>query len=394
MPLYQYQAIDNEGKKRSGLMEGVSESDVKGKLRGQRMMVMQLTEKKAASSRQNLRGDDLVGFTLQLSQLVNAGIPLYESLLAIEEQYRSEPYHRILLSLCEQIKAGTSLSEAMSNYPQSFDKLYCAMVMAGESIGALDMVLRELAGLLEKKAKLKKQIVTAMVYPSILAVFAFLVILLLLGFVIPSIEQIFIGRELNTFTTIVLGISRFFRSYWWLCFGLLGGLVTYLVLGIRSKAGKLWMERNFLKVPFIRTLMVQAAVARFSRTMETLQRGGLTIMDSLRISRGVMGNIVLEEEIARAEERIIEGSSLSAEIGKSEWFPPIVPRMLSVGEDSGTTVAMLGRVADMYEADLEKTLQRVMALAEPVILIIMGVVIGVILLAILLPLTDVSSFAT
>lgn len=394
MPLYQYQAIDKEGKKRYGLMEGTSESDVKGKLRGQGVMVTQLAEKKSASSKQNLRGDDLVGFTLQLSQLVSAGIPLYESLIAIEEQYRAEPYHRILLSLCEQIKAGAPLSEAMGNYPQSFDKLYCAMVRAGESIGALDMVLKELAALLEKRAKLKKQIVTAMVYPSILAIFAFLVILLLLGFVIPSIEEIFIGRELNAFTNMVLGISRFFRSYWWLCLGLFGGLVTYLIISVRSKAGKIWLERNLLKVPFIKTLVLQASIARFARTMETLQRGGLTIMDSLKISRQVMGNVVLEGEISRAEERIIEGSSLSAEIGKSEWFPPLVSRMLSVGEDSGSTIAMLGRIADMYEGDLEKTLQRVMALAEPVILIIMGVVIGVILLAILLPLTDVSSFAT
>jgi len=392
MPLYDYQAIDSKGKNRSGLIEGADEKDARAKLRGQGVMVTKLTEKGAATSKQNLKGDDLFAFTLQLSQLVGAGVPLYESLVAIEEQYRTEAFHPILMSLCEQIKGGATLSDAMSNYPLSFNRLYCALLTAGESVGALDLVLRELSELLAKQSKLKKQVSTAMIYPAILASFSLLVIVMLLGFVVPSIEGIFVDRNLNGFTQFVLSVSKVFRNYWWLYVPVLVAGGIYVVLAVRSKAGKLWMERNFLKVPFIRTLMIQTSVARFCRTMETLLKGGLTIIDSLRISREVMRNIALEEEVKFAEERIVEGSSLSTELSKSKYFPPMVPRMLAVGEDSGATVEMLGKIADMYEGEIEKSLDRVMALAQPVILIFMGTIIGTVLLAILLPLTDVSSF--
>ena len=162
---------------------------------------------------------------------------------------------------------------------------------------------------------------------------------------------------------------------------------------IRTPAGKLWIERNFLKLPLIRTLMIQTAVARFSRTMGTLLQGGLPLIDAMRISRDVMRNVVLEDEIKTAEARIIEGSTLGKELSRAKWFPPMVAQMLAVGEESGSTITMFNRIADMYEQDLEKTLARLMALAQPVILIIMGTVIGMVLLAILLPLTDVSSLS-
>jgi len=392
MSLYQYEAFD-QGRRKKGLIEAQSEKEAKDKLREMGLMVSKVSVKTSVKARQNLRGEKLLAFTMQLSQLVNAGVPLYESLMAIEEQCRQEPYHRIILSLCEQIKAGSSLSQAMSTYPESFNKLYCSMITAGEAVGALDVVLDKLSQLLSHQIKLRSDIVTAMVYPGILAAFSMLIIIMLLGFVVPSIEGIFSERKLNGFTQFVLSVSHFFRDYWWAYIPLFAGLLAYLIYQIRSTAGKLWMERNFLKVPLIRTLMVQTAVARFCRTMGTLQQGGLSLIDSLRISREVMRNVVLEEEVKKAEGRIIEGSSLGKELGYAKWFPPMVAQMLAVGEESGGTISMLNRIADMYEQELEKTLARVMALAQPVILIFMGTIIGTVLLAILLPLTDVSSLA-
>ncbi len=392
MPLYNYEAIDMAGKKRSGLIEAQSEKEAKEKLRSQGAMVKTLNLRTSISKKQNLKGDTLLAFTLQLSQLLNAGIPLYESLIALEEQYRGESCHRVILSLCEQIKAGQSLSQAMSNFPDSFDKLYRAMVTAGESVGALDIVLDKLSQLLQKQTKLKKQIITAMIYPGILASFSLLIIFMLLGFVVPSIEGIFADRQLNGFTEFVLGMSRGFRNYWWIFLPLLVAIIAYLVYFLRSSNGRLWMERYMLKVPLVRTLIIQTCVARFCRTMGTLLQGGLPIIDSLRISREVMRNVVLEEEVKRAESKIIEGSSLSSELMHSRYIPHLVPRMLAVGEESGNAIVMFNKVADMYEGEIEKSLDRVMALAQPVILIVMGTVIGVVLLAILLPLTDVSSF--
>ena len=393
MPLYQYQAYDTQGGKHRGLLEAGNEREAKERLRGQGLMLSQLNVKRGTARRENLKGDILVNFTMQLSQLVNAGIPLYESLIAIEEQYRKEPYHRILLSLCEQIKAGCKLSDAMAVYPQSFDKLYCAMISAGEAVGGLHIVLEKLTQLLTKQIKLRKEIVTAMIYPGILAAFSLLVIGVLLGFVVPSIEGIFADRKLNGFTQLVLTLSHLFRDYWWIYIPMLLGSLAFILIKVRTVEGKQWLEKTLLKLPILKTLVIQAAMARFCRTMGTLQQGGLTMIDSLRISREVIKNVVLEEEMRVAETKIIEGSSLSVELARSTYIPSMVPRMLAIGEDAGNMVTMLNKIAEMYEGELEKTISRTMALAQPVILIIMGGVIGLVMVAILLPLTDIASFS-
>jgi general secretion pathway protein F/type IV pilus assembly protein PilC len=360
-------------------------------LREQGLLIIKVSTKTEMKKRQALSQEALINFTIQLSQLLGAGIPLYESLLTIEEQTRQEPYHRVLLSLCNQVKSGVPLSSAMSDFKESFSSLYRAMITAGESVGSLEIVLDRLSFLLKKQMKLKNEITTAMIYPGILALFSLIVISLLIGFVVPSIEGIFEGRELNRFTTLVLGLSKFLRTWWWLYLPLIASLIGYTVLTLRSPKGQLWMERTFLKVPFIKKLMIQAAIARFCRTLGTLLQGGLPLIEALKISRQVMRNVVLEEEVKNAESKIIEGRRLSQELSKSSYFPPLVARMLAVGEDSGTLVNMLNRLADMYEDELEKSLTRVTTLAQPVILIFMGVMIGMILLAILLPLTDISS---
>lgn len=393
MPLYQYQYVDSSGKKRSGSIEAQGDQEAKRRLRDQGVLVTSLQAKNKISRKQNLKGDNLLAFTVQLSQLVNAGVPLYESLTAIEEQARSDSYHRVILGLCEQIHSGASLSTAMGSYPDSFDKLYCGMVAAGEAVGTLGPVLEKLSLFLSRSMKLKKQIITAMIYPGVLGSFSLLIIAVLLGFVVPSLEGIFADRKLNAFTNAVLAFSHIFREYWWIYFPLVILIIGWLVWKIKTPQGKLWIEKSLLKLPLIKTLVIQTAVARFCRTMGTLLQGGLSMIDSLRISRKIMRNVILENEIQAAEGKIVEGHSLSQQLKRSPYFPQLVARMLAVGEESGTTVVMLNRIADMYEGEIEKTLDRVMAMAQPVILIVMGIVIGTVLLAILLPLTDVSSFS-
>lgn len=393
MPLYQYQYVDTSGKRKSGSIEAQGDREAREKLRGQGFLVTQMQVKSKVSRKQNLKGDHLLAFTVQLSQLINSGVPLYESLIALEEQSRGDSYHRVILSLCEQIRSGTSLSAAMNTFPESFDKLYCGMVAAGEAVGASGPVLEKLTQFLSRSMKLKKQIVTAMIYPGILGGFSLLIICVLLGFVVPSLEGIFADRKLNAFTNSVLVFSHLFRAYWWAYFPLAIGSVIFGIWKLRSPKGRLWMEKLVLKIPLLKVLVIQTAVARFCRTMGTLLQGGLNMIESLRISRTIMRNVVLEKEIQIAEGKIIEGRSLSQELKRSIYFPPLVARMLRVGEESGTNVVMLNRIADMYEGEIEKTLDRVMAMAQPVILIVMGVVIGAVLLAILLPLTDVSSFS-
>lgn len=393
MPLYSYQGIDQEKKKRKGFIDALSLPDAKQKLREQGVMLIEIQEKKNTGKKENLSGEKLVGFTVQLSNLVSAGVPIYQSLMALEEQYRGEAFDRVLLSLCEKIKAGTPLSEAMADFPGTFDGLYCSMIAAGESAGAIDVILIKLSELLTKQDKLKKDIITAMIYPSILASFSFLVIVMLMGFVVPSIESIFSQKQLNNFTAFVIGTSHFLRDWWWVYIPAVGGVVGWLVYFLRTEKGKLILERILLKTPIVRTMMIEASVARFCRTMGTLLNGGLAMIDSLRISRAVMQNITLENDVRRAEMKIVEGSSLSYELAKSRLIPRMVSKMLAIGEESGTTINMMNKIAEMYEQNLEKSIKRFMALTEPAILLIMGTIIGSVLLAILLPLTDTKALS-
>jgi general secretion pathway protein F/type IV pilus assembly protein PilC len=392
LAVFHYQAIDERGKKRKGFIEAASESEAKQKLRDQGVLVTQISTSMGLKRKQNLKSEQRLAFTNMLSQLINSGLPLYESLLTLEEQVRNEPYHRIVLSLTEQVKAGTTLSDAMRNFPDSFDRLYTSMIGAGEAAGSLDVVLKRLTQLLSRQAKLRKQITNALIYPAILAVFALSVIVLLMGFVVPSIESVFEGRQLNAYTEFVLSVSRFLRSWWWLLVPAIGLGIAGIIYFLRSPKGKLWSERQLMRLPFIRDLLIQAALVRFSRTMSTLQEGGLPLVNALALSREVMQNHSMEEEVGRAEKKILEGGNLSTELKRSRYFPLLATRMMAVGEESGHLSHMLSQVADMYEDSLEKTIDRIMALTQPAILIIMGALIGLVLLAILLPMTDISAF--
>lgn len=398
MAIFEYRYIDAKGKKKTGRIEAIHAADAKEKLRAQQLTVISIQESKKGEKhfwkkeQGHLKAQELITFTTQLSQLLAAGVPLYESLLSLEEQYRSEAFHLVILNLCEQIKGGSSLSDAMGRHPESFNRLYCAMVAAGESVGGLDLSLEKLATLLNKQHKLKKQLITALLYPSVLCAFSMVVIFLLLLFVIPSLEVLFEDRDVNRFTKMVMYFSHFLTRGWAIYLPLLMGAAGGVIWLVKSLKGKRWLQKNLLKVPFLKTVITETAMARFSRTMGTLLQGGVTIIQALQISRKVMKNPFLEQVLVHAEARIIEGSLLSKELKKSPLIPSLVPRMLAIGEEGGNSALMFQKVADFYEEEVEKALSRLTALAQPVILVIMGGVVGFIMLAVLLPLTDVSAF--
>ncbi len=399
MPLFLYRYIDPKGKKKSGLIEAGGFADAKDKLRSQKILVLSLEESRRAKSKgllgkhkEVIAGEHLITFTSQLASLLLAGMPLYESLVCLEEQYRTETFHPTVLTLCEHIKKGSSLSAAMAGFPESFNKLYCALVAAGESVGALETTLRKLATLLAKQRKLKKQLTTAMIYPILLVCFSMLVCTLLLTFVIPSLETLFEDRPVNRFTSLVMGFSRLLTHQWPIYLPLVVLSITGGIYLFISPKGKLWIQLASLRLPLIKTLVIQTAMARFSRTMGTLLQGGVTIITALQISRKTMRNPYLEGVIENAEGKIIEGSLLSVELKKSPLIPTLVPRMLAIGEEGGSAALMFNNIADLYEDEIEKTLTRVTALAQPVILVIMGGIVGLIMLAVLLPLTDVNAF--
>lgn len=399
MTLFHYRYICAKGRKRAGIIDAEGFTDAKEKLRAQKILVLSIEEnaskKRSLFSRKkaaHIGGDHLTLFTTQLSQLLIAGVPLYESLLSLEEQYRHESFHSIMLSLCDAIKKGSSLSEAMRPFPTSFNPLYCSMIAAGESVGALDLTLEKLATLLGKQRKLKKQLTTAMIYPLLLFAFSLLICFLLLTFVIPSLEMLFEDRPVNGFTSFVMGLSRFLTHQWMIYLPVLGGLLSGGLYFVSSHQGRKKLQRLLLSLPLLKTLITQTSMARFSRTMGTLLQGGVTIIQALQISRKVMRNTHLEEVVEKAEWKIVEGSLLSVELKKSPLIPSLVPRMLAIGEEGGNAALMFNKIADLYEDEVEKTLARVTALAQPVILVIMGGIVGLIMLAVLLPLTDINAF--
>jgi general secretion pathway protein F len=391
LPVFHYQALETTGKKVKGFVEAQNEKEAKQKLREQSIMVTKLEVNASLKSSQHLNREQLLTFSSMLAELISAKLPLYESLSAIEEQVRKEPYHRIILSLAEQVKSGSPLSEAMKSFPESFNRLYISMVLAGEASGNLEEVLNRQVMFLKKEAKIRKQISNALIYPGILSLFAFAVIILLMGFVVPSIEGVFEGRQLNSYTMLVLSLSHLFREWWWLLLiaacGIGFGIYSYL----SKPAGKLQLQKWLMKLPLIHKVMVQAALIRFSRTLSTLSESGLNLVEGLKLAGQVMQNPLMEEEIVRAEKRIIEGGRLQDELKKSRYLPKMAVRMIAIGEESGHLGEMLGKVADMYEDDLEKTIDRTMSLIQPAILVIMGAIIGLVLMAILLPMTDISS---
>lgn len=394
MPLYRYQALDARGKKKSGLLDASSELDAKERLRGQGLMVKQLVVRKEGSGRENLSGDALIVFSIQLSQLLQAGIPLYESLMTIEEQSRGTASHRVLVSLSTQIKEGSSLSRAMSSFPKSFNSLYCSMIAAGESVGALPQVLQQIVLLLGKQQALRTQIVTAMLYPGILAGFCLIIIGVLLGFVIPSIEGMFEGRELNGFTSAVFATSHVVREYGIFLAVALGLLVGLSIYALRKPNVNRRFQKLILSLPFFGTLSKYTATARFSRTLTTLLDGSMPMIEALATARKTVGNAILEEDLQQVEEKILSGSTLGAELVKLTWIPPMASRMIAAGEVAGSTVAMLKKVAEMYEQEVEKRLTRMMTLAQPAILLLMGGIIGIVMIAILLPMSQAANFTS
>lgn len=391
MPIFHYQAIDPGGGRRKGFLEAPDEKSAKQKLREQGVLVVKISQKGSLQRGQNLSHEQLRAVTVMLAQLVRAKIPLYESLVAIEDQLRTERYHRILLSLTEQVKAGNALFKALASFPESFPPLYIAMVQAGESSGSLEVVLDRLAKLLTKQALLRKQITTALIYPALLFGFSLLIIAMLVGFVVPSLEGVFEGRELNSYTQLILSVSHGLRSFWWLFLLLLVGGVSAIIWALRQPAFFRRIELFAMRLPFIGPVMMQAALVRLTRTMGTLHEGGLPLIDALRLSKAVVQNGPLQEELEQMEQRILSGASFGAQVRRLHYLPSMATRMLAIGDESGHLGQMLGTVSDVYEENVEKSIEQALSFLQPVILLVMGALIGAILLAVLLPMADVSS---
>jgi general secretion pathway protein F len=394
MALFRYEALNELGKKTGGAIDAETILDAKQKLLRQSIFI---TKIQAFSDKQNkisLSKTDVLNFTRELARLLKAGIPLYESLSALEEKYRGQPAQRLLLELCEQVRSGHSFSEALAKHPKSFNLLYVAMVDNAQKTGRLTEALEELRILLTKQQQIRKQLIGALLYPSLLFGFCLFVLGALLFFVVPSLKELFDGRDLHPFTKIVFAISGFAckSKLLLLCclIGFVGALVGFMIL----PKWKRFIYTQVLKIPVLNHLFAKVALIRFFRATATLLNGSVPIVSAFSQARATMEHPHLEKTIERAEKLIAEGEPIHAPFAGHSLIPPLVPRMLAISEKGGNLDGMMRQIAEIYEEDLERILAHFSTVAQPVLLLFLGVIVGFVLLSVLLPLTDVSSFAS
>lgn len=391
--LFRYEALNGEGKKVKGALDAENISDAKQKLLKQSIFLTSITaispESKAA-----LNKNDLLSFTRELARLLKAGLPLYESLAALEEKYRGQAAQKLLLSLCEQVRSGVCFSSALAKQNKTFDLLYVAMIENAERTGSLQAALEELSSLLSKQLFIRKQLVSALLYPSLLFGFCLFVLGALLFYVVPSLQELFEGRDLHPFTQIVFSISRFACHSKLMLFSILvaisGAISACFVLPRWKKA----IFQKILKIPIFSSLFAKVALIRFFRSSSTLLRGSVPIVAAFAKAKTTMNHVVLEQVIEEAETSIAQGKPIHLCFTGNTLIPPLVPRMLSIAEKGGNLDLMMKQIAEIYEEDLERKLAHFSTVAQPLLLLFLGAIVGFVLLSVLLPLTDVSSFAT
>jgi general secretion pathway protein F len=336
---------------------------------------------------------DLSMFSSQLATLISAGVPLVQALSALTEQVERERFKAVVGGVRESVNQGSSLADALGGFPYVFDELYCSMVRAGESSGALAPVLQRLADYVESRMDLRNQLINAMIYPALMLVFSGAVAGVLLVKVIPNITTMLrdMKQELPFTTRVVVAVSDIVTVYWFPALLVIAAAFLIWSRVVRTERGRLAWDGLMLRMPVFGRLIRYVAIARFARTLATLSAGGVNIVGALEIARSVTSNAVIARAVDGVKEAITRGSSIAAQMRSSGEFPPLVTHMISVGEASGELPAMLGKLADTYDTQVENALQRMLALLGPILLVFVALVILVIILSTLLPLMNMTS---
>ncbi len=386
MPWFQYTYLNAQGKKAIGQLEAVHMREAKEQLihQGKRVLAIKATRPKKIS----IKRAELIVFTKQLILLLKSGLPLYESLSSLKDLYPKHPFSELLTMFMEKIRSGGTLSTAMSSYGKIFDQFYCSSVLAGEKTGNLEESLRHVVHVLERKEELSKKLLSALSYPCVLLIFSFGIILFFLTSVIPSLQETFDYIELNRTTRCVFALSTFICSYKNLLLISLGFVSVVLYFLLRLKQWRRIIERLIFAFPLSKTFFIKLCLCRFCSVAAAIVRGGGTLIDGLEIGCDAITYIAVKQDLQRVMEGVIQGNTLSQELDKTPWVPKLVTGMVSLGEESGSLAHVLEDIAHIYSGDTQKTLTWIASWSQPIILIFLGGIIGVIMLSILIPLTS------
>ncbi len=391
MTLYQYVAVNEKGVKQRGVLNADHIHLAKSRLKEMGLFVIKLSISKARRGAFTLPAATVLSFTRDLSLLLRS-LPLYESLLTLEEKYRGQKIHFLLTDLCELVRQGTDLSKALALYPRVFDHIYVTLIRTAEETGNLERVFDHLATLITNQCHLKKQLINALLYPAFLATFCFAIFCGLFFFLIPTMSELFEDRALHPMTAAVIGLSRFLNEHLFSLVTITTAGVAGLILWRKTEHGKRIWKASALKIPILKRMTTEAVLIRFSGVLSTLLSNKVPFLESLSFAKNAMYHPIFEAVITRAESKVEEGKKLSDELKSSPLMPPLFVRMLAVGEEGGEVDIMLKHLSQIYAEDLEKSLQRFTSLLQPILLLFMGFVVGLVVLSVLLPLTDAGSF--
>ncbi len=392
MPQFEWKGRRRTGEMIDGSMTADNKDAVVGALRRQQIVAVKIKEKGKELALPKIGGGVsskvLAIFTRQFSVMIDAGLPVVQCLEILGSQQQNKTFQRVLFEVREDVEAGSSLNEAFKKHPRVFDNLYCNLVAAGEAGGILDTILQRLSVYIEKNVKLVAAVRSAMIYPIVVVTVAILVVVVIMWKVIPTFASLFegVGAKLPLPTLIVIAISNFLGRWGWLCILFLIGLFVTLRLYYRTENGRYLIDKIMLKSPIFGVVLRKIAVARFCRTLATLVASGVPILEGLDITAKTSGNAIVEEAILKTRKSVEEGKTLTEPLAASGVFPGMVTQMISVGESTGALDAMLSKIADFYEDEVDEAVANLMSLLEPVIIVFLGVTIGGIVIAMYLPL--------
>lgn len=399
MPVYVWKGKTRAGEERTGEIEAVNPDQVKALLRRQQITASEVKAKRKGISLAFMGGgvkpEEIVIFTRQFSTMIDAGLPLVQCIQILERQAVNPIFKGMLRDIRQNVEGGTTFAEALKKHPKVFDDLYANMVAAGEAGGILDIILHRLAGYMEKSQKLKRQIKGAMFYPAAIVMVSIVITTFLLVFVIPKFASVFeeMGQKLPPLTQMVLNLSKLLKKVLPIA---APGLIAAGIGGKKyydTPKGKAVFDKLILKAPILGDLIQKVAVAKFTRTLGTLLSSGVSIIEGLNITAKTAGNKVVEEAVLSVIDHIKAGETIAAPLSQKKVFPPMVVQMIEVGENTGAVDAMLGKIADFYDDEVDASVSSLTSLLEPIIMVVLGAVIGGLVIAMFLPIFNIASLA-
>ncbi|MGI6140035.1 MAG: type II secretion system inner membrane protein GspF [Candidatus Hydrogenedentales bacterium] len=402
MPKYAYRALNREGKQQFGIIMADTQALALNDVRSLGLFPTHIKEATRADERRALRqgkggmnefyfggvkAKEIVVMTRQLSTLIDAGLPLLRCINVLIAQLKASKMRDILREVSADIQGGATFAEALTKHPKQFDRLYVNMVRAGEVGGMLEEVLQRLAIFMERRQALKRRVQSAMIYPVAVIVIAMGIVTFLLAKVVPVFAEIFteFGAELPAPTQFLVNAGDFVLYKWWIVVTIFCWITIGIKLMTKSKQVKRVFDRVILRVPLVGDLIVKVAVARFSRTLGTLITSGVPILQALKITRETIANEVIQNTVDNVYDSVQDGGTIAAPLDESKVFPAMVVNMIDVGEETGALDAMLSKVADIYDAEVEAAVENMLSLMEPMIIIVLGGIIGFIVISLYLP---------